>query len=142
MYCKNCKKHIRPTDYWYLFDNTEFTNRIAAVGRCPKCKQNVILLSETRKFDYKVFNQLEVGDKADYISSIVIKQIDYTQSDAKPIRKPIPYGWSFGKAIALLKDKCWKILRCDWFNNTETIGYIPFESSKIIDKEEYERVKR
>ena len=142
MYCKNCKRHIRPIDRWYLFDNADFTQRVAIIGKCPHCKQNAILLTETRKTDYKTFNQLEIGKKADYISNIIITQIDYTHGDSKPVRKQVPYGWAFGKAIKLLKDKCWKILRCDWFNNTETIGYIPFESSKIINKEEYERTKR
>lgn len=140
-YCKNCKHNVKPIDYWYLYDNTDFRDRIAIIGKCPKCKQDVIKLIETRKSDYKVFKQLEVGKKAERIGSLVIHQIDYTYSDSKLPSNQVPYGWKYGKAIKMLKEKCWKILRADWFGNTETIGYIPFNDSKIINVAEYEQLK-
>lgn len=141
-YCKKCKHDVKPIDYWYLFDNAQFTNRIAIVGKCPKCKEDVILLTETRKEDYKIFNQLEVGKKAEHVGSLVIHQIDYTYSDSQQVNEQLPYGWTYGKWIKSAKEKCWKIFRSDFSGNQELIGYIPFNKSKILTEEEFRKVQQ
>ena len=112
-----------------------------AVGKCNKCKQDVILLSETRKEDFKIFHQLEVGKKAEKIGNLLLRQINYTYGDSKR-EKQVPSGWKYGKATRCIKNKAWKILRCDWYGNSEIIGYLPFNETKIINKEEYERIKK
>lgn len=134
MLCKTCKNNVRPADIWYLFDNYQFKNRKLFVGKCSKCKSSVILLQETRKSDNRIFSQLEVGSKADKVAEIHLEQIDYTRED-REIKKGKPFGFSFGKAKKELKNKRYGIYRVDFNNQDELIGYMPFNSSFIEDKE-------
>lgn len=104
------------------------------MGKCSKCKSSVILLQETRKSDNRIFSQLEVGSKADKVAEIHLEQIDYTRED-REIKKGKPFGFSFGKAKKELKNKRYGIYRVDFNNQDELIGYMPFNSSFIEDKE-------
>ena len=55
---------IRPYDVWFLYDNATDKNRRLLLGKCPHCKKDIVLLSEERKSDNRIFNQVESGDKA------------------------------------------------------------------------------
>lgn len=143
IYCKSCKRVIKPIDYWFLFDNKDFTNRIAIIGKCSKCKSDVILLSETRKSDDKVFHQLEVGKKAEKVAEICLTQINYTFEDSKQ-KKSAPSKWTYGKAIKDSKNKRYTILRVDFNNRSEVIGYINFsdKEQKIRDIEKWQNIEQ
>lgn len=132
MLCKNCKNNVRPIDIWHLFPNLEFKERNLFLGKCSKCKQSVILLSEIRKIDNKQFIQLEVGKKADKVAEIHLEQIDYTKEDLE-LKKSAPYGYVYGKAKKDVKNKRYNIYRIDFNKQEELIGYIPFDKSKIED---------
>lgn len=135
MLCKNCKTNVRPIDIWYLFTNSQFKERKLFLGKCSKCKQSVILLSEIRKLDDKLFTQLEVGKKADKVAEIHLEQIDYTKEDLE-IKKSAPYGYVYGKAKKDIKNKRYNIYRIDFNNQDELIGYISFNESNIKDLKE------
>ncbi len=105
------------------------------VGKCSKCKQSVILLSETRKIDGKIFTQLEVGKKADKVAEVHLEQIDYTKEDSK-LQKSVPSGFVYGKAKKDIKNKRFNIYRIDFNKQDELIGYVPFEGTKIKDLKE------
>lgn len=143
IYCKSCKRVIKPLDYWFLFDNAKFTNRIAIIGKCSKCKQDILLLTETRKNDNKIFNQLEVGKKANKLAELCLEQIDYTLEDSKE-KKSNPSKWTYGKAIKDTKNKRYNIMRVDFHNRSEVIGYIDFndKEQKIreFENNEYRRI--
>lgn len=136
LYCKSCKGSVRPINYWYLFDNAQFDHRIAILGECKKCGQDVVLLSEQRISDGKVFNDLQVGKKATHIIDLIINQIDYIYDDIKP--KEVPFGWKYGKAVKLKNG--YRILRSDFKGNAEVIGYIHNTGHNIISEEEFERI--
>lgn len=76
LYCKACKNSVRIITCWYLFNNREFQNRIAILGQCRRCGEDVILLSEQRKIDGKTFNDLQVGKKARHVLDLIINQVD------------------------------------------------------------------
>lgn len=126
---------MRAIDTWFLFPNLHFKDRKLFVGKCSKCKQSVILLSETRKTDGKIFTQLEVGKRADKVAEIHLEQIDYTKEDSK-LQKSVPFGFVYGKAKKDLKNKRFNIYRIDFNKQDELIGYIPFEETKIKDLKE------
>lgn len=134
LYCKACKGSIKILTYWYLFNNREFNNRIAILGKCRKCGEDIILLSEQRKIDGKIFNDLEVGKKAQHVVDLVINQIDFTIENEKK-EVSTPSGWVYGKAIR--DKKCYKILKSDFKGNTKIVGYIPDNTSRILTEEEY-----
>lgn len=136
-YCKNCKKETRILDTWYLLPNLQFENRIAIVGKCSRCKKDIILLSETRKKDGKIFNQLEVGKKAEHIAKLVLNDIDYTLEDIKDKSEKPEIKWNYGKAVKDIKEKCYKIFRVDFHNRKELIGTMPIDGTtqKIRDIE-------
>ena len=133
-YCKACKGSVKILTHWYLFDNREFNNRIAILGRCRRCNEDVILLSEQRKVDGKIFNDLQVGKKARHILDLIINQIDF-RIENETNEVTTPSGWLYGKAVRYKKG--YKILKSDFKGNTEVIGYIPDNTSKIISEEEY-----
>ncbi len=135
MLCKNCKNEVRAVDVWYLFPNTDFKDRKLFVGKCSKCKKSVILLSELRKNDGKIFVQLEVGEKADKVAEIHLNQIDYTREDLE-IKKGKPCGYVYGKAKKDIKNKRYNIYRVDFNQQEELIGFLDFNDTKIkeIDK--------
>ena len=138
LYCKSCKGHVRVFNYWYLFDNAQFTNRIAIIGKCFKCNQDIILLSEQRKSDYKIFNDLYSGNKARDLIAKCSECINYTQSDIKDDKTTVPFGWKYGKSVKLKNG--YRILRSDFKGNIEIIGYIPINGKNIISEEEYEKL--
>lgn len=136
LYCKACKGSVHLIKCWYLFDNINFYNRIAFLGQCKKCGQDVILLSEQRKSDDKIFNDLQVGNKAGHIIDLIINQINYTLNNTK--EKEIPFGWKYGKAIKIKNG--YKILRSDFKGNVELIGYIHNNKSNIINENEFNKL--
>ena len=94
----------------------------------------MILLSEQRKVDGKIFNDLQVGKKARHILDLIINQIDF-RIENETNEVTTPSGWLYGKAVRYKKS--YKILKSDFKGNTEVIGYIPDNTSKIISEEEY-----
>ncbi len=123
---------MRAVDIWYLFSNLQFKERKLFLGKCSKCKQSVILLSEIRKSDGKLFTQLEVGNKAEKVAEIHLGQIDYTKEDIE-LKKSAPYGYVYGRAKKDIKNKRYNIYRTDFNKQDELIGHIPFDKSKIED---------
>lgn len=134
VYCKGCKGSVKIITSWFLFSNREFNNRIAILGQCRKCGQDVILLSEQRKVDGKVFNDLQVGKKARHILDLIINQIDF-KIDNETNEIKTPSGWLYGKAVR--NKNSYKILKSDFRGNTSVIGYIPDNTTKILTEEEY-----
>lgn len=137
IYCKNCKGSVRIINRWYLYDNNQFDHRIAIFGECNKCGEPIILLSEQRKIDGRIFNDLQVGKKATHIIDLIIHQINYTYNEIKE-QCCFPFGWKYGKSIKLKNG--FKILKSDFRGNTELVGYIHKNGSKIITELEYEQL--
>ena len=137
IYCKACKSSVRIVNYWYLFDNSKFDHRLAILGECRKCGERVVLLKEQRKEDGKIFNDLQVGQKANHVISLIMNQINYTYDDIKE-KEGAPFGWKYGKAVKLKNG--YRILRSDFKGVTEVIGYIHNTGHNIISEEEYERI--
>ena len=91
-------------------------------------------MSEQRIIDGKVFNDLQVGKKARHVLDLIINQVDY-KIDNEPDDNGTPSGWIYGKSV---KNKnSYKILKSDFKGNTEIIGYIPNNTSRILTEEEY-----
>lgn len=128
---------MRIINSWYLFDNKQFDHRVAILGKCRKCDENIVLLKEQRKNDGKIFYDLQVGKKASHIIDLIIHQINYTYNDIKE-QSCVPFGWKYGKAVKLKNG--YRILRSDFKGNTELIGYIHNTKKEIISEEEYERL--
>lgn len=138
IYCKACKGSARIINYWYLFDNDQFENRIAIIAECNKCYDNILLLMEERKYDGKIFHDLKVGEKARKAIARCSNEINYTQEDIK--ENQVLFGWKYGKSVKLKNG--YRILRSDFKGNVETIGYIHNSGKNIISEEEYEKLNK
>lgn len=135
----HCNNDFRPYDVWYLNDIKEITrhndktgnedilrdgfyNRCLYLGKCPVCKKDVVILSETRQKDGQIFQDKAVGEKSQSLVDKVINQVNFTRQEVK-IKKGKPYKWTYaenkeihnnqGKVIAIRRKAC------DWYGQKE-----------------------
>lgn len=135
----HCNNNFKPYDVWYLFDIREITkyndktgeneivrdgfyNRRLFLGKCPICKKDIVILSETRKKDGQIFTDKKVGQQSQSLVDKVINQVNYTRQEVK-IKKGKPYKWTYAenKEIHNNQGKVISIKRraCDWYGQSE-----------------------
>lgn len=81
-------------DTWYLHDIKDFTNRTLTLGRCPKCKKQVVVLNETHIQTKKEYSNVFTEFKALEVIKNERKRVNYTALEIKT--KNITLGFRFG----------------------------------------------
>ena len=97
-----CNTKIEVGDLWFLADIKGFTARKIYIGTCKKCKEDVVVLLETRIDDKKVFINQFKGIEA-------IKTI-YREKKRKVaafpnIKTNCLYGWVYGVNVEIKNKK-------------------------------------
>lgn len=118
LYCSNCSKVIRPYDIWFLFDKKQFDHRSLELGRCPKCKRDLVALNETSVIDGRTYIDRQYGQKAADLIDKCITSLWYRQQDLGQ-NKGTPYGFIYGENKEQKKGIV--VYACDFFGNKELV---------------------
>lgn len=118
---------FKADDTWYLqsLNSTKpekmFIKRRLFIGKCPKCKKEVVMLVEVRAFDNRIFVQIAIGANAERIKNNEKKRIIYTSNS---VPKGKLSGFVYGENVELhcRKQKGEKVGKiravkqnaCDW----------------------------
>ncbi|MCD7740284.1 MAG: hypothetical protein LUH11_02935 [Candidatus Gastranaerophilales bacterium] len=120
----HCNRKIKPLEIWFLQDNKDFIKRKLYLALCPICKACIVKLYEIRKSDGSLFKRTYYKREAENVTKKMIKQVEYTSSDVKKIKK-IPFGLCYGENSEIHNSKGEIIeirqKRCDFFGVKEII---------------------
>lgn len=100
-----CNKKVKIREVWYLKDIKGFTARRLAIGKCPICNDDVVMLIEKRIEDNQVFE--------DNLNGINAVKTIYREKKRRlitidNIRDNELYGWIYGVNVEI-KNKNQKI---------------------------------
>ncbi len=99
----SCGKVLDNIEFMILDDVKDFTKRKMFSSICNSCLTPVVTLSETRKFDNKVFvNENIIGKKALQILTNEQKRV---LSRIKSIPRADLYGWIYGINVQIKNRK-------------------------------------
>ena len=111
-------------DVWYLHNIKDFENRTLAFGRCPKCKKQVAVLSETHIISKKEFINVFTSDKALNVIKNERKRVVYSALELKNIDKStVGFKYGLNKERRNKKNKVSSIKQysCDFFGNKHLV---------------------
>lgn len=87
---------VRADEIWFLFSNSEFTNRRLEITICPKCDKLLARLVETRIQDNKRFDNQFSCRKAKRLIESCRNEVDYSSLDI-PKQPKVLYGFRYGE---------------------------------------------
>lgn len=114
-------------DVWYLHNIKDFENRTLAFGRCPKCKKQVAVLSETHIISKKEFINFFTDIKALNVIKNERKRVVYSALELKNIDKStVGFKYGLNKERRNKKNKVSSIKQysCDFFGNKHLVKKI------------------
>ena len=121
----HCNMKIRADEIWFLFSNSEYTNRRLEIAICPKCDKLLARLVETRIQDNKRFDNQFSCRKAKRLIESCRNEIDFSSLDI-PKQPKVLYGFRYGENKERINKKTGEVTiiqnAVDFYGNKERVN--------------------
>lgn len=112
---------VRPTVIWFLYPDSEYTNRKLEIGYCPKCNKRIVRYVRENRVTGNINSEQFSKYKAEKLIEELSTQKEYSSFDL--FQKKGLYGFRYGENKEITKNGKKVLVQksVDFYGNKETV---------------------